>query len=868
MNCTLYADGVKVKLTSHLFNTTWNPDMQGRILCFNKNLHYEFFTAEFGILSFVHSDVQRLRAQLTKKTSAIDFTLRAKPSHDDTIMFLNCCKQACARVDRYKDARMLLVAFDGLTQEMEMSVKLKMGSMFPHGPKIERLDGLASRLLTYDERDEALASGMSVVQHRRAKRQTKDQEKKQWVAAQKAIRETAETAALLARDQKEAAVRVAREQKASDASLAKAQKAAAAKIAKEKTAAAMQAAQEQKEADAKRALERADALEQLTQDTMDAKRLGLSVQELKMKQMRETEHARRQKAKQQAASGGSNPPARVATPVQQRKVVEPGMCVTGCGFHGNPQTGDMCSKCAREHGAEANKCAPPAHEHRDASNTHTKAKAKVDTTKTTYAHTHILAPGTTQATECFLCMEPFEGDDHKFFPCSCGYQVCRFCWHRIRNEENGLCPACRKPYNETPAAYSPIKPDAKAPRSTKHKQAANPTSGLLTYGCPNNMVGLIIGAKGATYAALQAQSGATIWIPQSSAPGSNVREIQIRGTPGALEKARMLIHGLVGSAGGGALNINKAFEQNIPSRTSGSGAATSASKPTAMKYNTLGASAPKLTKAQKKKLRAKEVQDAVMVQKGISNPNPGQQAKDQRAEQAKLQGSYVLRQLEAERLRVEQEQLLMSKADKEVLERAQKMEAFYNGDSNAAEVNQSDSDNTCSDTEGTPAGTTANVTKQVPKKNKRVQEPASSKTRSRPLGQHKPSSKGKTTKDSAPLKITCSVCKRLLMVSMFSKSQIKKAPKSRCLPCIEEASDVAWSTPELKRKTLLQNTKDQLFELPDGWTVECAACKLELSHTKYDDYTAQGMPINATVAHPPCLWWSRCHQTPHPLPLI
>ena len=48
-----------------------------------------------------------------------------------------------------------------------------------------------------------------------------------------------------------------------------------------------------------------------------------------------------------------------------------------------------------------------------------------------------------EALECPLCMEPFEVDDINFFPCLCGYQVCRFCWHRIRTDENGLCPACR-----------------------------------------------------------------------------------------------------------------------------------------------------------------------------------------------------------------------------------------------------------------------------------------------------------------------------------------------------------------------------------------------------------------------------------------
>jgi hypothetical protein len=35
-------------------------------------------------------------------------------------------------------------------------------------------------------------------------------------------------------------------------------------------------------------------------------------------------------------------------------------------------------------------------------------------------------------------------------------QICRFCWHRIRTDENGLCPACRKPYSETPAEYVPL----------------------------------------------------------------------------------------------------------------------------------------------------------------------------------------------------------------------------------------------------------------------------------------------------------------------------------------------------------------------------------------------------------------------------
>nr|CAB3260317.1 uncharacterized protein LOC100175100 [Phallusia mammillata] len=60
------------------------------------------------------------------------------------------------------------------------------------------------------------------------------------------------------------------------------------------------------------------------------------------------------------------------------------------------------------------------------------------------------------ATECPLCMEPLEADDINFFPCVCGYQVCRFCWHRIRTDENGLCPACRTSYPENPAEFKPL----------------------------------------------------------------------------------------------------------------------------------------------------------------------------------------------------------------------------------------------------------------------------------------------------------------------------------------------------------------------------------------------------------------------------
>lgn len=79
--------------------------------------------------------------------------------------------------------------------------------------------------------------------------------------------------------------------------------------------------------------------------------------------------------------------------------------------------------------------------------------------------------------ECPLCMEAFEVDDLNFFPCTCGYQICRFCWHRIRTDENGLCPACRKPYPEDPADFKPLSREEvaklKAEKRHKHQQKKN-----------------------------------------------------------------------------------------------------------------------------------------------------------------------------------------------------------------------------------------------------------------------------------------------------------------------------------------------------------------------------------------------------------
>ncbi|CAB4064896.1 CNOT4 [Lepeophtheirus salmonis] len=61
-----------------------------------------------------------------------------------------------------------------------------------------------------------------------------------------------------------------------------------------------------------------------------------------------------------------------------------------------------------------------------------------------------------ESPECPLCMEYLELDDMNFYPCSCSYQICRFCWNKIRTEASGLCPACRTPYGENPVDFKPL----------------------------------------------------------------------------------------------------------------------------------------------------------------------------------------------------------------------------------------------------------------------------------------------------------------------------------------------------------------------------------------------------------------------------
>ncbi|KAJ7581348.1 hypothetical protein C8J56DRAFT_833364 [Mycena floridula] len=58
--------------------------------------------------------------------------------------------------------------------------------------------------------------------------------------------------------------------------------------------------------------------------------------------------------------------------------------------------------------------------------------------------------------ECPLCLEEMDISDLNFKPCVCGYQICRFCWHHIKENLNKRCPACRRVYTDDAVEFKAI----------------------------------------------------------------------------------------------------------------------------------------------------------------------------------------------------------------------------------------------------------------------------------------------------------------------------------------------------------------------------------------------------------------------------
>ncbi|KAF2482395.1 hypothetical protein BDY17DRAFT_324681 [Neohortaea acidophila] len=70
---------------------------------------------------------------------------------------------------------------------------------------------------------------------------------------------------------------------------------------------------------------------------------------------------------------------------------------------------------------------------------------------------------------CPLCVEELDLTDKGFRPCQCGYQICQFCYNNVKNNMNGLCPACRRPYNDADVVIT--RPTAEEMTAYKARQA-------------------------------------------------------------------------------------------------------------------------------------------------------------------------------------------------------------------------------------------------------------------------------------------------------------------------------------------------------------------------------------------------------------
>ncbi|KAH8833906.1 hypothetical protein DL96DRAFT_1521515 [Flagelloscypha sp. PMI_526] len=83
--------------------------------------------------------------------------------------------------------------------------------------------------------------------------------------------------------------------------------------------------------------------------------------------------------------------------------------------------------------------------------------------------------------ECPLCLEEMDVSDLNFKPCICGYQICRFCWHHIKENLNGLCPACRRKYTDE-VEFTAVKPEDHKKLTQQKKQRERERKELETLG--------------------------------------------------------------------------------------------------------------------------------------------------------------------------------------------------------------------------------------------------------------------------------------------------------------------------------------------------------------------------------------------------
>lgn len=49
---------------------------------------------------------------------------------------------------------------------------------------------------------------------------------------------------------------------------------------------------------------------------------------------------------------------------------------------------------------------------------------------------------------CPICVGEMDATDKSFKPCKCGFQLCGFCYRKIKDTMDNKCPSCRSEYKE------------------------------------------------------------------------------------------------------------------------------------------------------------------------------------------------------------------------------------------------------------------------------------------------------------------------------------------------------------------------------------------------------------------------------------
>jgi len=83
---------------------------------------------------------------------------------------------------------------------------------------------------------------------------------------------------------------------------------------------------------------------------------------------------------------------------------------------------------------------------------------------------------------CKVCYNELDITDRSFQACECGFQVCMFCWHKLRETGKGRCPGCRTEYGDAPIRTDEIPPEVLERERVAMKRAQKSKRGAVRDG--------------------------------------------------------------------------------------------------------------------------------------------------------------------------------------------------------------------------------------------------------------------------------------------------------------------------------------------------------------------------------------------------